>query len=67
MRDENEILMKRAYWQGAFDALTRGEKSRSEKTDKDRVSAEVWLSALDWILGENGKAVDTLEKETGRD
>jgi hypothetical protein len=59
--DENEIKMKRAYWQGVFDALSHGERSRSEKSDKDRVTAEVWLTALDWILGQKDQSASTLE------
>jgi hypothetical protein len=60
--DENEIKLKRAYWQGVFDALSHGEKSRSEKVEKDRVTAEVWLVALDWILGQKEESASTLEK-----
>jgi len=60
--DENEIKMKRAYWQGVFDALSHGEKSRSEKSEKDRLTAEVWLTALDWILGQKEESASTLEK-----
>ena len=62
MIDENEIKMKRAYWQGVFDALSHGEKSRSEKSEKDRLTAEVWLTALDWILGQKEESASTLEK-----
>jgi hypothetical protein len=60
--DENEIKLKRAYWQGVFDALSHGEKSRSEKVEKDRVTAEVWLVALYWILGQKEESASTLEK-----
>ena len=62
MIDENEIKTKRAYWQGVFDALSHGEKSRSEKLEKDRLTAEVWLTALDWILGQKEESASTLEK-----
>ncbi len=61
MIDENEIKLKRAYWQGVFDALSHGERSRSEKSEKDRLTAEVWLTALDWILGQKDQSASTLE------
>lgn len=61
MIDESEIKLKRAYWQGVFDALTHGERSRSEKSEKDRLTAEVWLTALDWILGQKDQSASTLE------
>jgi hypothetical protein len=62
VRDENEIKLKRAYWQGVFDALNPGEKSRSEKSEKEKLSAEVWLTALDWILGQKEESESTLGK-----
>jgi hypothetical protein len=62
MRDESEIKLKRAYWQGVFDALTPGERSRSEKSEKEKLTAEVWLTALDWILGQAEEAASTLVK-----
>ncbi len=62
MREENEIKLKRAYWQGVFDALKSPEKSRSDRLDKDKLTAEVWLSALDWILGQAQESVSLLEK-----
>ncbi len=62
MRDESEIKLKRAYWQGVYDALTRGERTRSEKSERDRVSAEVWLGALDWILGQAEDSASSLGK-----
>jgi hypothetical protein len=62
LRDENEIRLKKAYWQGVFDALNHGEKSRSEKVERDRVTAEVWLNALDWILGQAEESASALSK-----
>jgi hypothetical protein len=59
MRDENEIKLKRAYWSGVFDALKPAEKSRSEKSEKERLTAEVWLTALDWIGQEKEPATAT--------
>ena len=60
MRNENEIKLKRAYWQGVFDALNPVGKSRPEKSEKEKLSAEVWLTALDWILGQTEESVSTI-------
>jgi hypothetical protein len=65
LRDENEIKLKRAYWQGVYDALKNGEKSRSEKAERDRLTAEVWLNALDWILGQVDESAGSLNKTNG--
>jgi hypothetical protein len=62
MRDENEIKLKRAYWQGVSDALNPAEKSKSEKSEKERLTAEVWLTALDWILGQAEESAGMLRK-----
>ena len=65
MRDESEIRLKRAYWQGVFDALNPADRPRSDKSDKwekDRLSAGVWLTALDWILSQGDEAGGTLGK-----
>jgi hypothetical protein len=53
MRDEQEVKLKRAYWAGVYDALNTPEKSRSEKLEREKLTAQVWLSVLDWRLGEN--------------
>jgi hypothetical protein len=60
MRDENEIKLKRAYWSGVFDALKPPEKSRSEKSEKEILTAEVWLTALGWILGQEKESATTI-------
>jgi hypothetical protein len=60
MRDENEIKLKRAYWSGVFDALKPSEKSRSEKSEKELLTAGVWLTALDWILGQEKESATTI-------
>ena len=62
MRDENEIRLKRAYWQGVYDALNSAERSRSEKSERDRLTAEVWLAALDWLLGQADESTSMLAK-----
>jgi hypothetical protein len=56
MRDENEIKMKRAYWNGAFDTLNIPENAKSDKLNKEKVVAQTWLTALDWMLGQSEDA-----------
>jgi hypothetical protein len=63
MRDENEIKLKRSYWQGVFDALKSPDKSRTDRSDKDKITAEVWLASLDWILGQKEESASLLEKK----
>ena len=60
MRDENEIKLKRSYWQGVFDALKSPDKSRNDRLDKDKLTSEVWLAALDWILGQKEESASIL-------
>ncbi len=62
MRTENEIKLKRAYWFGAFDALNTPENARSDKLNKEKLTAQVWLVALDWILGQDENVADKLER-----
>jgi hypothetical protein len=62
LREENEIKLKRAYWQGVFDALKSPDKSRSDRLDKDKLTSEVWLSALDWILGQKEESASLIVK-----
>jgi hypothetical protein len=62
MRVENEIKLKRAYWFGAYDALNTPEKARSEKSDKEKLTAQVWLAALDWMLGQNEEMPSKLDR-----
>jgi hypothetical protein len=62
MRDENEIKLKRAYWSGVYYALNPAERLRSEKSEKEWLTAEVWLTALDWILGQATDSASTLRK-----
>jgi hypothetical protein len=62
LRDDTEIKLKRAYWQGVYDALKNGDRSKSERNEKDKMTAEVWLNVLDWILGQVEDAVGILGK-----
>ncbi len=62
MRDENALKLKQAYWTGVFDALKPTDKSRSEKSEKERLTAEIWLTALQWVLGEGTESEPTIGK-----
>ncbi len=66
MRDENEIRLKKAYWQGVYDALKNSDRSKSERTEKDKLTAEVWLNALDWMLGQVDDTNGTLGKQDSK-
>ncbi len=62
MRQEYEIRLKRAYWQGVYDALGGEGKSKSDKLERERLTAEIWLSSLDWILAQP-EEMDETQKE----
>jgi hypothetical protein len=62
MRDENEIKLKRSYWYGVYDALNTPEKAREGKADKEKLTAQVWLAALDWLLGQGEEAAAKLDR-----
>jgi hypothetical protein len=53
MRNENEVNLKRAYWMGASDTLNTPENAKSDKLTKEKITAQTWLTALDWILGQS--------------
>ena len=53
MRDENEVRLKLAYWHGAYDTLNIPENARSDKLNKEKIVAQTWLTALDWMLGQS--------------
>ncbi len=63
MRDENEIKLKRAYWYGVFDALNSPEKARTDKLDREKLTAQIWLDALDWFLGQGEDSAAKLERK----
>jgi hypothetical protein len=71
MRNENEIKLKRAYWEGVYYSLNPAERHKSDKAKKEWLTAEVWLSALDWSLGLVTNSATTLGRESnindGRD
>jgi len=52
--------LKRAYWNGAFDTLNTPENTKSDKLNKDRITARTWLAALDWMLGQSDEASSKL-------
>jgi hypothetical protein len=53
MRTENEVNLKRAYWLGASDTLNTPENAKSDKLIKEKIAAQTWLTALDWMLGQS--------------
>jgi hypothetical protein len=53
MRNETEINLKRAYWNGAFDTLNTPENAKSDKFNKEKLIAQTWLASLDWILSQS--------------
>jgi hypothetical protein len=61
MRDENEINLKRAYWSGAYYALDPLERQASREAQKAWLTAEVWITAIDWVLGHTTASATTLE------
>jgi hypothetical protein len=70
MRDENEIQSKRNYWLGVYYALNPAERNRSEKSEKEWLTAEVWINALEWSLGQATNSATTLgqmDNTDGRD
>jgi hypothetical protein len=62
MRNENEINLKRAYWNGAFDTLNTPENAKSDKFSKEKLTAQTWLASLDWILGQSDEASSKLDR-----
>jgi hypothetical protein len=62
MRSENEINLKRAYWNGAFDTLNTPENAKSDKFSKEKLTAQTWLAVLDWILGQSDEASSKLDR-----
>lgn len=60
MRDENEVKLKMSYWQGAFDTLNTPENARNDKLNKDKIVAQTWLDALNWMLGQSGDSDNKL-------
>ena len=62
MRDEIEIKLKRAYWNGALDTLNNSENAKPDKLSKEKISAQTWLAALDWMLGQSDEASSKLNR-----
>jgi hypothetical protein len=62
VRDESEIKLKRAYWQGFYYSLNPTEKSISKESEKAWLIAHVWLTALDWVLGQATDSGTTLRE-----
>ena len=64
VKTEIEINMKRSYWLGALDMLNIPDIAKSEKYNKERVTAQTWLDSLDWMLTKSGEANSEVEKPT---
>lgn len=62
IKDENEIKLKRAYWEGVYYALDPETRSRSEKSETMWLTSEVWLNALDWVLGRTTDSSATIRQ-----
>jgi hypothetical protein len=58
MRNENEVRLKLSYWHGAFDTLNIPENARSDKLNREKIVAQTWLTALDWMLGQSDEKPD---------
>jgi hypothetical protein len=62
MKTEIEINLKRSYWLGALDMLNIPDIAKSEKYTKERVTAQTWLDALDWMLAKSNESKIEVEK-----
>ncbi len=62
MKNEAEINIKRSYWLGALDMLNIPENAKSDKLSKERIAAQTWLAALDWVLGQSGESNSEVDK-----
>jgi hypothetical protein len=62
MRNESEVKLKQAYWNGTFDTLNTPENAKSGKFNNERVTAQTWLAALDWMLGQSDEAASKLDR-----
>ena len=62
MRSENEVRLKLSYWHGAADTLNTPENARSDKLIKEKITAQTWLTALDWMLGQSEESANKLGK-----
>jgi|MudIll2142460700_1097286.scaffolds.fasta_scaffold39787_3 hypothetical protein len=60
MRSENEVRLKLSYWHGAFDTLNIPENARADKLNREKIIAQTWLNALDWMLGESDEKPERL-------
>jgi hypothetical protein len=63
MRNESEVNLKRAYWMGAFDTLNTTENAKSDKLLKEKITAQIWLAALDWMLGQSDETASKFDPD----
>lgn len=67
MRDENEIKLKRDYWSAVYCTLDPAKRRRSFESEKEWLTAEVWLIALDWSLGQATNSATTFGLPDNKD
>jgi hypothetical protein len=68
VKSEDEIKLKRAYWQGVYYSLDPEKRAQSEKSGQEWLTASIWLTVLDWSLGLVQDLATTLrEPEDNRD
>ena len=65
MRNESEVNLKRAYWLGASDTLNTPENSKSDRLVKEKITAQTWLAALDWMLGQSDETASKFDETRG--
>ena len=62
MKTENEIRLQRSYWHGAFDMLNIPENAKSDKLNNEKITAQTWLAALDWMLSPSEESSGKTDK-----
>ncbi len=67
MRNEAEVREKRAYWLGVYHTLDPNKRTRSAKSQKTWLTAEVWLRALAWALGQATDSSTTIAPPAAED
>lgn len=59
MKDEKDLQLKRAYWSGVYYALDPSDKRATREKQELWRTAEIWLAALDWVLGRATESATT--------
>jgi hypothetical protein len=63
--NESEVNLKRANWLGASDNLNTPENSKSDRLVKEKINAQTWLAALDWMLGHTDETASKFDETRG--